>query len=136
MEHGLPLKPKEVREAFRAFIRAKQHQKPRGQFKSYREMAAELGKPVGTIHNWMRKDFPRIAEQLGGNEEFKGVGGLPEVPTVAPQLAAASTALDELVVAFQSTSNPEVRGRIIVWMEERLREMKGSGSWEIEDADF
>jgi hypothetical protein len=61
--HGLPLKPKEVRNVFRAYIRARKHLKGRGKTKSYRDIAEELGTGTSfnTVNRWMKKDFPDIA---------------------------------------------------------------------------
>ena len=42
MAHGLPLKPKELRNVFAAYITARQHYKANGRLKSYRDMAATI----------------------------------------------------------------------------------------------
>jgi hypothetical protein len=68
LEHGLPLKSPEIRAAFRAYIRAQQHRGPRGNLKSYRQIAQELGgvRRYTTIRNWMKKDFRKIFDAMGG----------------------------------------------------------------------
>lgn len=61
-EHGLPLKAKELREVFRAFIDTRQH--VQGQkLMPYREIAKRIGKPFSTIRNWMKADYPRLFEK-------------------------------------------------------------------------
>jgi hypothetical protein len=73
LAHGEPLKAKEHREVFRAYVRAGQcfHPSKRGRParpKSSREIAAELHglRSHTTIVNWMREDFPAIWKQMGG----------------------------------------------------------------------
>lgn len=61
-EHGLPLKAKELREVFRAFIDTRQH--VQGQkLMPYREIAKRIGKPFSTTRNWMKADYPRLFEK-------------------------------------------------------------------------
>jgi len=129
MEHGLPLKKSEQREVFRAYIKAGQHKKGRGRYKSYREMQSDLSVSYSTIRTWMFKDFPRIAARLGGNEEFKGTGGLRSSHDLSGIQANAMQGLQEAHRAFQSTIDPEVRGEIISRMDELLADMKQSGNW-------
>jgi transposase len=63
-EHGLPLKAKELREVFRAFIETRQHEQERGQrLMPYREIAKRIGKGFSTIRNWMKADYPRLFEK-------------------------------------------------------------------------
>lgn len=136
LEHGVPLKAKELREVFRAYVRSKRHVLPRGKFKSYRDIGAELGKPASTIYNWMSKDFPRVAAKMAGHENFKGTGGLQEIPHTPSQLAPAMQSLQQLLAAFQSTSDPDDRGAILTEAKRVVNEMEGSGNWRVEDPDF
>ncbi len=129
LSHGLPLKQGELRNVFRFYIKSKQHVLPKGKLKSYRDIAADLGKPHGTIYNWMKRDFPRIAAKLGGS--VGGAGGLPEMPEedTRSQVAAAMESISALTTAFTTTSDAHVRGKIIETVEQLLSEMKGSGNW-------
>lgn len=129
LSHGLPLKSAELRAVFRAYIRSDQHVLTNGRLKSYREIAADLGKPHGTIYNWMRKDFPRVAAKLSG--DAGGTGGLPEASfdTASPEVAAARVAIVKLTEAFVGTSDAEDRGMIIDELETALSQMKGSSNW-------
>ena len=132
LEHGLPLKQSELRLVFRAYIRAQRHVLTTGKLKSYRDIAADLGKPHGTIYNWMKKDFPRVAAQLSG--EGGGIGGLPEESAdVSSQLAAAMAAVAEVTAAFNATSDPDERGSIISEIELALSQMRGSSNWNSPD---
>jgi hypothetical protein len=66
--HGLPLKPGERQEQFRLFIRGNGHARSgKGNLMSYREIAKALGGSARhtSIVNWMRRDFPKIAEAMG-----------------------------------------------------------------------
>jgi hypothetical protein len=77
VDHGVPLKAREIRGLFGAFIKSGQHKKPRGKLMSYREMGAALGRPHTTIRNWVEKDFPRLFQRLRMEE----IGNpSPEVP--------------------------------------------------------
>ncbi|WP_314948876.1 ParB N-terminal domain-containing protein [Bradyrhizobium cosmicum] len=72
MTHGEPLKATEHREVFKAYVKAGRcwHCSKLGKRrpKSSREIAADLHglRSHTTIVNWMRKDFPKIWKQMGG----------------------------------------------------------------------
>lgn len=72
LTHGEPLKSKEHREVFRAYVRADQcwHRNKQGKqrLKSSREIAADLHglRSHTTIVAWMRQDFPKLWKQMGG----------------------------------------------------------------------
>lgn len=127
LKHGLPLKTSELRNVFRAFIRAKKNVKRHGNLMSYREMEKILGKPHTTLRNWMIKDFPRFAEKMGGTDEFVGQGGLQdiEVPSVDP----ATQLLLALQGEFTSSADPTFRGSIIAMVKEALADMEASANW-------
>lgn len=61
-EHGLPLKTKELREVFRAFIETNRHMQGQ-KMMPYREIAKRIGKGFSTIRNWMKADYPRLFEK-------------------------------------------------------------------------
>lgn len=78
LTHGEPLKAKEHREVFRAYVRAGQcwHRDKRGKqkVKSSREIAADLHglRSHSTIVTWMRQDFPKVWKQMGGESAAPG----------------------------------------------------------------
>jgi hypothetical protein len=128
--HGLPLKRGELRKVFRAYVRARKHLgKHKGQFKSYDEIAVELGRAKSTIYSWMRANFPKIARQMGGNDNFKGKGGAPDYEPTPPQLGGAQKGVLQVLSAFRSSMDHEERGAIIEMVEHVLEQMRGSGSW-------
>jgi hypothetical protein len=77
LAHGLPLRKAELRTAFKALIKARQHiakptqgaMKP-GTLLSYRDLSKLLGGLVRhtTVRGWMMKDFPGIARRMGGED--------------------------------------------------------------------
>ena len=64
LAHGIPLKSSEIRKAFRVLINSKENVLRDGRLMSYDELAKKLGgsKTRMTIFNWMKEDFPEIAE--------------------------------------------------------------------------
>ena len=86
LRNGLPLTPKESREAFRRFICARCHEKadpeakpgvvrqrPKPNVMTLGAIGMELGKPKSTIHRWMENDFPRIHRSLYGKGQEEPV---------------------------------------------------------------
>jgi hypothetical protein len=67
MQHGLSLTRKEKREAFKAFVRARQHVTG-ARFRTYEEIAVACPNCGGasTMHRWMKEDFPKVAAQISG----------------------------------------------------------------------
>jgi hypothetical protein len=136
LQHGLPLKTVEIREAFRAYIKAKKHRNEHGSLKSYRQIAQELGglKHYGTIRNWMINDFPRIADQYGPEEAPSGKGGLMDNRTRTGSFeATASNALSTAITAFRGITEPTLRGMVIKQTEAVLDEMKSGKPWSYHD---
>ncbi len=130
LQHGLPLKTKEIRAVFRAYVKAGQHKKSKSDYKSYREMQKDLNRPYTTIRNWMIKDFRHIAAKIGGDENFRGKGGLSDDRFDPFGVEAkAMLALDEALAAFQSTTDAMVRGQIIDRLDGLLKDMRQAGNW-------
>lgn len=129
--HGLPLKGKEVKNVFRAYIRARKHLKGRGKLKTYREIAEELGTGTSfnTVRRWMVQDYPDIAKRMGGQEDFKGKGGLKEVDSEAHYLGLATKALDQVVAAARGLTSEEARGVLITELEAAIGAVKAAGPW-------
>ncbi len=115
LAHGLPLKAREHRNVFRAFIRAGMHRK-RKCFLSYRDIAGALGgvRSHGTLWNWMKKDFPGIAEQMAPAYPM-GSGGIRPTGRVTPDstLVLAYRHLDSLQVILQGLPDGEGKQGLI-----------------------
>lgn len=133
LEHGVPLRAGELRNVFRAYVRAKRNRLPRGRLKSYREIGAELGKPPATIYNWMKKDFPRVAAKMGTQGNGSGTGGLRALPRAPQAIRTAEESIQGILKAFQGSTDASERGAIIERLEAVLTEMKGAGRWEPSD---
>lgn len=74
MRHGLPLKSKAKRDAFRAYVEAGNHRVKGGGVQTYRDIAAAIpGSTHVSIWRWMQKDFPALfVEMSGGGEDAPG----------------------------------------------------------------
>lgn len=135
LQHGLPLKPSEVRQVFRVFIRTKQHHKGRGKLKSYREIGAELGRPHTTIRGWMSKDFPRIFAKYSGNEEFKGEGGLMDVTAPTGDAKKGLEMIQGFQQVFSATTCPDAKRLMQDALQSIATQLLGQG-WEAVKSDF
>lgn len=97
LEHGLPLKKKELRAVFRQYVATGQHRKGRSGVKSIREIVADIpGVSFGTIRNWLMKDYPQMYSKSysGSNGELHSHGGLEDIKRPTQQ-ALDMQALDE-----------------------------------------
>ena len=123
-EHPSPLKAKEYRSIFQAFVGARKHHRADGSLKSYREIAAEIGGARGytTIRNWMRQDFPSVFRATGGHYE-------PFDPTQSgkPTLSLAAVVLDTLKdarAAMAAVTDLYEREELVQLLELMLNEAK------------
>lgn len=114
MGHGVPLKPGEYREVFRAFIKAGKHRKARGEVMSYREIGAHILKPQTTIRNWMQRDFKALFRRMAAGEKAGQWGGHRDRPTQSPTEEQAAAALEAikalpaLMAALSATQRHEL----------------------------
>lgn len=133
-EHGLPLKASEVREVFRAYVRAGKYKTSQGKLKSLRDISTELSglRTHNTIRNWMKKDFPKIAMKYQADEPDRGQGGLAEI-SVENHMTTASDALATALAASRFVNDPLDRGRLIKQAEELLKVIKEGKPWEPEE---
>lgn len=135
MHHGLPLKSKELRQAFRVYIRTGQHRKGRGKLKSYREIGQEIGRSHNTIRNWMAQDFPKLAKEYGQEHgNGKGEYAMPERPQPPADARPALERLAKVKEVFQATSCPHAREAIRQALHELQEELLSD--WKAPDSDF
>lgn len=133
LTHGLPLKSKEVRKAFNAFIADKRHRKPGGGVLSLRELAvAATGgmKSYGTVRTWLKEDHPRTFQESYQRDPDAGAGegGPPRIPT--PEEArrdAAHDALADVRDAALAMETPHGRGEVVEQLEAILKEIEARG---------
>ncbi len=133
--HGLPLKPREVRKVFRAYVRAKKHRDDNGRLKSFRVIAGELGGLVGytTVRNWMRQDFPKIAAKYG--QDGNAAGGLREPGVTGSLYNTAADNLRNALAAYRGVTDDTHRAQLVKTAQDVLREMMQGFDWE-EHLDF
>lgn len=119
LAHGLPMKPKDHRGAFRAYVQSGMHRLPNGKVKASRTIAEELNniRSHATILSWMRSDFPSVyALMAGGADEPTDAGGLNEQagPTEEQILLwAALDMLGQLKASATGITSPSARGELI-----------------------
>lgn len=134
LTHGLPLKTRELREVFRVYMRTCRYKKGRGKWKSYREIAQDLGRPHTTIRLWMEKDFKKLFNEYGdANRRAKGDDS--DRPPPPPRDARA--AIDHLHAvreAFQETACAEARETIRVYLKALSDDLLAD--WQNRVADF
>ena len=127
LSHGLPLKPKEIRNVFKIYIKTRKHRKADGTLKSYREIASDLEGIVAytTIRNWMKADFPKLFSKYSGESSGASLDGPKEVDTVEENLKkAADDALATLSTAYKGLKDLGSKGVLVELTERVLREMK------------
>ena len=131
LTHGVPLKPKELRNVFKVYVTAKKYLDEKGRLKSYRQIAQELGGKVDhcTVRNWMKTDFRRLFDMMGGQEPQRGP---KDAPPVNPQDHFATTAREaaqSLKAVARGVTCPDTRGELIALLEETVMELKSTGPW-------
>jgi hypothetical protein len=142
LTHGLPIKPKQRREVFRAFMRADQWRKGARGAKSLREIGAELGASHNTIRTWMQKDFRRISrDHYSGMSDEAGTwrsGGLRQASRSRTMRDVALESVNAALQAFGGVAKPEERGEVIAKLEGVLKAMRDAGDWKPwkTDTDF
>lgn len=132
LRHGVPMKAREMREVFRAYVRAGAHlvgsrrKGVRERIKSYRDMAADMGGTVthGSIRNWMHHDFPAIARVIaGGSPAAEGPGSYGDASVTgdaaleagageAARMEAAVSSLAAIRAEWQATDDPAFRRQV------------------------
>lgn len=127
--HGVPLKTGEKRGLLGAFIKSGRHKKPRGAVMSYREMAAEIGKPHTTIRGWIQKDFPTLFKRLGSERVGNLSPGLPPGTFVSldeERISQANEAAQTLRQIGSVLTSAEARDALITILRETLEVMQSS----------
>ncbi|MFG1313347.1 ParB/RepB/Spo0J family partition protein [Xanthobacter autotrophicus] len=129
LTHGLPLKPREIRSVFRAYV-GSSHHRDGVRFKSYRDIAADLAHHVQhtTVRNWMRQDFPAVFAAMGGGEPAEEAGGARDIPTISP-LSRAKASLDQAVAEARRLS-AEDRRALLEHLREAEKRLAEAAPWE------
>lgn len=125
-QHGLPLKSRELREGFKAYIKARRNVTADGNFKSYREIARDIGVGHTTIHHWMRRFFPTIARQMGipnDGPPSPGEGGVLFPKMDAVPMTSVEFVEQARTVAAAHADDPEANWELAARLEGFLREL-------------
>jgi len=123
-EHGLPLKAKELREVFRAFIETNRHMQGQ-KLMPYREIAKRIGKGFSTIRNWMKADYPRLFENYQ-----QMANGAPDTTDFDREAKAMERRLTQAEADIRNVRNagrtldPENLGKLIHALREILSDLE------------
>ncbi|MHC4040791.1 ParB N-terminal domain-containing protein [Bradyrhizobium sp. 23AC] len=140
LAHGLPLKPKEVRNVFKAYITARRHYRSNGRLKSYREMASELNGAVSyrTLNRWMELDHPKIAKEMsvqhGGENKDQYHDGKPPQPSEIGPLQLAAMSLDNALAEARGMSS-EDRRALLDYARRLLTRLESLPQWTAEERE-
>lgn len=108
MDHGVALKPKELREVFRAFMKAGKNRRGRAGLLSYQDIGDIIGKPKSTIHRWMVADYPKTARRMSGDGHGNDEAGLIQAnqgPSLVDQQAQeARDAIQQTIINLPAFS--------------------------------
>lgn len=118
LTHGQPYNPREKRNVLRAYIKAGKHKAGGKIVKSYRDIGADLGIKLTTLHNWMKADHPHTFRAMGKDGTPRENSGPPDIDPDPETLRRAEQALRELRHYSDSLRTPEDRFDLI---EEALR---------------
>ena len=127
LRHGVPLKYRERKRAFSAYVHAGQHKNGRSRYKTYREMGADLGFPFSTIRHWMRADHPSIYKAIGDKcPEKSGPpdAGLRERQVESSHVAHALAAIESAFTVAARLRGPVALGAVVAKLEQCLHELK------------
>jgi hypothetical protein len=105
LEHGQPLKTRELRPVFRAYISSRQHILRDGASQSYAEIGEAIGVRKNTIWHWMKRDFPAIFQKMSRDDMPSGEREKPtHVPPVVDRMATFNDHLRAIRDEFEATS--------------------------------
>lgn len=127
--HGMPMKTKEYRKVFQAYVRSRQYLTQDNRVKSSRIIVDDLSRAVShaTVLRWMKSDFPSIYRKMTEQGDNPGdAGGTHDVhqPTEEDMmLAMALSAIGKLQAAVVGIKSPDARGQLIGPLKEVLLRM-------------
>lgn len=130
MGHGVPLKPVDYRNAFKAFIAAKEHVKPSGEYMSLREMGAVFGKGHTTVYHWVKKHCPAILAKLSDGTHGNPEGGTGRLETLSlheEHEREATRLLQETLKHARALESPEARWCLLQDMEAAAATLRSLG---------
>lgn len=126
-QHGLPLKTRELRDGFRAYVRARKNQTADGKLKSYRDISKDLGVGHTTIRGWMQRFFPGVFRRMSNPNDgpvTPGEGGILFPKMDAVPMSAVEFVDQARVVAASHADDPEANWHLAERLEDFLRELR------------
>lgn len=138
MVHGVPLKPADYRNAFRAFIAAKEHIKANGEYMSLREMGAVFGKGHTTVYHWVKKFCPAILAKLDSSNHGNLEGGTGAAPlSLHEEHEQEARRLVQAVMQHaRALESPVSRWSLLKALEEAAGTLRALGVEEPTPSDF
>jgi hypothetical protein len=137
LTHGLPLKAREVRNVFRAYVRSKRH-RTGGRFKSYREIAADLASRVAytTVRNWMQKEYPAIYRAMQADYDEEKVDWSENGPPGRPGVSSLDAARGNLDAALNEARSMRAseRAELVAYGREVLAMIERAKPWSVAEA--
>lgn len=124
LEHGKQLADKDKRRRLALYIKARLHRTAKG-LKTYREIERELFIKRTTLHRWMAKDHPKIAQAMAkdptGNADAEG----PPIRDTEPEtVRRIEQALRDALALYGQIRTPNQRGKAVLACKELLGEMQ------------
>lgn len=138
MVHGVPLKPADYRNAFKAFIAAKEHIKANGEYMSLREMGAVFGKGHTTVYHWVHKFCPAILAKLDSSDHGNLEGGTGAAPLslLEEHEQEASRLVKAVIQHARALESPLSRWSLLKALEEAAGTLRALGVEEPTPSDF
>lgn len=142
LTHGLPLKKKELRPVFQAYVRSGQHRGRGNRVKSARDISKDLQGAVhhGTVLRWMEADFPAVyrAMKTATPEPEGGLRG-ERLTATERRSRAIRKALEVVTANARGITDRKQRGEMIALLEATTEALKTAAPWEpvalVDDAD-
>lgn len=141
MGHGAGLRSKEIRKAFRIFMKTKQNVTNEfGRLMTYREIAEQFPtKTFKTIYNWMQEDFPEVAKLMSDKElSLKQGKDVEEDEGVHIDRKIIKQIYEHLDIARALTltiQTNEAREKLSKFLKATLKELDESETWMLGDEE-
>lgn len=127
LENGQAYKANDMRRVFGSYIRAGQHKKADGSLKSYREISRDTQCKKSSLHNWMAKDFPKVAAVMAGDQDGNEAAGAPDLNPEAELRRLIERARVELEEYCEKLDDPIARYWVVESLESAAIRMKARG---------
>lgn len=124
LKHGQGYSARDKRNVLRAYIKAGKHKAGKEIVKSYRDIGAELGIKLSSLHRWMEKDHPHTFKAMGKDGTPRVNSGPPEIDPDPEAVRRAQQALRDLRHYSDSLLSPAARFDLIEETVRMVEQMK------------